>query len=96
MSSASPGAERAALAILLRRRRSCSAAMSNTCVRILGSRRMFSELCGWNGEVEQEVDAKACLRVEEVRTHRRIETKPDSRHLAVGDRRGHISHFVQP
>ena len=35
MSSASPGTERAALAILLRRRRSCSEAMSNTCVRIL-------------------------------------------------------------
>ena len=35
MSSASPGAERAAFAILLRCRRSCSEAMVNTCERIL-------------------------------------------------------------
>jgi hypothetical protein len=35
MSSASPGAERAALAILFRRRRSASQAMANTCERIV-------------------------------------------------------------
>ena len=49
----------------------------------LGSRRMFGELRCRDGEVEQEVDAKACLRVEEVCARRRIEAKPDGRYLAV-------------
>ena len=48
-----------------------------------------------DGEVEQEVDPKACLRDEEVRARRRIEAKPDGRYLAVGDRLDHLSHFVQ-
>jgi hypothetical protein len=60
----------------------------------LGSRRTLGELRGRDGEVEQEVDAKTCLHVEEVRTCGRIEAKPDGRYLAVGDRRDFLSLFV--
>ena len=43
-----------------------------------GSRRMLGELGCRDGEVEQEIDPKACLR-EEVRARRRIEAKPEGR-----------------
>src|SRR5207249_3395416 len=60
-----------------------------------GARRVLGELRCGDGKVEQEVDAKACLRVEEVRARRGIEAKPDGRDLAIGDRRDHVSHLVQ-
>src|SRR5262245_34692060 len=61
----------------------------------LGSRCMLGELRCSDGEVEQEVDAKTCLRVEEVRASRPIEPKPDGRYCTIGDRRAHTSDFVQ-
>src|SRR3990172_8861791 len=61
----------------------------------LYSCRMLRELLGGNGEVEQKVNAKAGLLVEEIRGLRRIEAKPNGRHLSVGDRRDNFSHFVE-
>ena len=52
----------------------------------LGSRRVRGELRCRDGKVEQEVDAKAGLGVEEVRARRPIEAQPDGRYLATGDR----------
>src|SRR6186997_275806 len=61
----------------------------------LDSRRTLSErLCG-NGKVEQQVDTKARLRVEEVSADRRIETKPDDRDSTGGDRRDHVALLVE-
>src|SRR5439155_16144684 len=60
-----------------------------------GARRMFGEHRRRDGEVEQQVDAKACLWIKEVCGRRRIETKPDGCDLTVGDRGGHLSDVVQ-
>jgi hypothetical protein len=95
MSSASPGAERAALAILLRRRRSGSEAISKTCERIVVRVACSASFAAGTGKSNKQVDAKACLWIKEVRGRGRIETKPDGGDLAVGDRGGHLSDVVQ-
>ncbi len=51
-----------------------------------GARRMLGEHRRGDGEVEQQVDAKAGLWIKEVCGRRRIETKPDGRDLTAGNR----------
>ena len=95
MSSASPGAERAALAILLRRRRSCSEAMSNTCVRILVRVACSASFAAGMGKSNRRSTRRPVSALKKYALAGASRRSRMAATLRLADRRGHLSHVVQ-